>query len=344
MESTSEISISAISERKGFSPAWPLLFLAPAVGELLSGSMPPLEFFNPLGFAAVVVLYGGGAVIIRELTFRWGKGWATLFVLAIAYGIVEEGLLCKSFFDPNWPDLGALKDYGRWGGVNWPWAVFLTIYHAAISIATPILLVNLIFPQRRSQSWVSRRAFTLLALLLFVEVIIGLLAFGSTPNQPYHPPVVPYLLAVIAVVVLFFIARSLPAAPFPPNEKRAPRIRWFWLAGFLGILTLFFVNWGLPSLHLHPLLTILISLIVVALGARLLLRMSGNGAAWSDFHRFGLTAGALSLFILIAPLQELDNPNRPDNTTGMTLAGLAFALFLVWIWRRMKRAGRVSEA
>jgi len=36
--------------------------LSPAIGELLSGSAPPLEFFNPFGFAMLASLYGSGAV------------------------------------------------------------------------------------------------------------------------------------------------------------------------------------------------------------------------------------------------------------------------------------------
>ena len=94
------------------SPGFVLFFLAPMVGELLSGSSPPVEFFNPFGLALLSLLYGGGAIIARELMRRWGKGWGALLLLGAAYGIVEEGLMVKSFFDPNWVDLGALGHYG----------------------------------------------------------------------------------------------------------------------------------------------------------------------------------------------------------------------------------------
>ncbi|MCD6244170.1 MAG: hypothetical protein J7J65_02910 [Candidatus Korarchaeota archaeon] len=51
-----------------------------------------------------------------------------------AYGIVEEGVMTRSFFCPTWPDLGILAEYGRWIGVNWVWAIQLTIFHAVFSI------------------------------------------------------------------------------------------------------------------------------------------------------------------------------------------------------------------
>ena len=62
-------------------PAIILFFLAPAIGELLSGSAPPVEFFNPIGFVILAALYGSGAILVRELTFRWRKGWLSLFLL-----------------------------------------------------------------------------------------------------------------------------------------------------------------------------------------------------------------------------------------------------------------------
>ena len=109
-------------------PALVLFFLAPAIGELLSASAPPAEFFNPFMLILLSVLYGGGAILIREATLRWCKGWPTLLLLGAAYGIVEEGLMVKSFFDPNWVDLGDSAGYARWHGVNWHWSINLTLY------------------------------------------------------------------------------------------------------------------------------------------------------------------------------------------------------------------------
>lgn len=93
---------------KRISPAWLLILLAPAVGELLSGSSPPVEYFQPLSFILLTSLYGSGALLVREIVFRWGKGWPSVLALGAAYGMVEEGWMVKSFFDPAWVDLGKL--------------------------------------------------------------------------------------------------------------------------------------------------------------------------------------------------------------------------------------------
>jgi hypothetical protein len=50
-----------------------LFFLAPAIAELLLGSSPPSEFFNPFIFLLLASLYGSGAVIVRELKVRWRR-------------------------------------------------------------------------------------------------------------------------------------------------------------------------------------------------------------------------------------------------------------------------------
>jgi len=109
-------------------PIITLVLLSPVIAELLSGSAPPLEFFHPFGFIVLVGLYGGGVLIVRELCIKWGKGWGSILLLGAAYGIIEEGLAVKSFFDPNWMDLGILGTYGRWLGVNWVWSFVLRYF------------------------------------------------------------------------------------------------------------------------------------------------------------------------------------------------------------------------
>lgn len=321
------------SARPGFWPALVLFFLAPAIGELLSGSAPPAEFFNPFSILILGALYGGGAILVRELRLRWNKGWATVFALGAAYGIIEEGLMVKSFFDPNWMDLGLLGTYGRWAGVNWVWTVELTIYHAVFSIAIPILLVELLFPAQRQQPWLGRRGMISLSILLLVDVAFGYLALTT-----YRPPLLHYLLAMLVTYLLYRWARRLPSPAWQPGEpaqaKPVPAARNFALLGFAATLAFFVFNWVLPGLGVPvPLTQAAVILLVVGLVPAL--RGLSRRGDWDDAHRLALAGGALSFFILLAPLQELDQ-TRPDNTAGMALVGLAFALLLAWLWRRVR--------
>lgn len=314
------------------SPALVLFFLSPMIGELLSGSAPPAEFFNPLGLVMLAILYGGGAIMVRELTHRWGKSWPTLLVLGAAYGIAEEGLMCKSFFDPAWMDLGPLASYGRWAGVNWVWATELTIYHAVFSIAVPVLLVGVLFPRQRQQVWIgTKRLIFLFALWVLNAVVIFLLI------SPFRPPVLHYLSTTAISVALCVLAWRLPQPVFAFGADRGKAAHWFWflLIGFLGTLALFFLAWVLPNTSVHPAITILLMVGLVILVGWAVLRLSGGGMKGSDKHRLALASGALGFFIFLAPLQELDK-NRTDNTKGMALVALAAAILLIWMALRIR--------
>lgn len=241
--------------------------------------------------------------------------------------------MVKTFFDPNWIDLGALGKYGRWLGVNWVWSLGLTIYHCVFSVAIPILLVSLMFPSRSGQSWMSRWK---LIVLFILWVTNGVVIFFHLTM--YRPPVAHYLLAMVSVAALCILAWWLPQPVFSFYAKRDKPAHpfWFMLIGFLGTLILFFLALVLPNTAVHPGLTMLFMVGDVVFVGWIVLKMSGGGVAWSDRHRLALVAGVLGFFILLSPLQELDK-NRTDNTTGMTIVSLTMGIFLFWMMRRVRR-------
>ncbi len=130
-----------------------LLLLAACLPEFLTGSTRILvAATNPLGFATLVGLYGGGALLIRETTVRWGKRWAgVLLLLGGAYAIGEEGFAAKTMTDPVGSNIGTAALYSHWAGLNWvPLAAF-TVFHAVFSIAFQLLLVELLFPETKGR-------------------------------------------------------------------------------------------------------------------------------------------------------------------------------------------------
>lgn len=314
---------------KRISPALVLFFLAPAIGELLSGSAPPVEFFNPFMLIVLTALYGSGAILVRELALRWDKRWPTILMLGLAYGVLEEGLMVKSFFDPSWPDLGIMGVYGRWAGVNWVWSLFLTIYHALFSIAIPILLVELLFPDLRDEQWIGQRGMIGISLLLIADVLLGCFVLTT-----YRPPTFPYVMALIVVMSLYLLARRMPLSwPLPYGSKIRRPIQ-FGLVGFGGTLALFLLHWIFPEINVPPPCTMLVALLLVMVVLWVLWSMSGGGA-WTDEHRLALVSGAMTFLMLLAPLAELDT-TRPDNPSGMTLVGLTTLAFLLWLRARTR--------
>jgi hypothetical protein len=55
----------------------------------------------PLLFVLAPV-YGGAALLIREVTRRAGRGWPTILLLALAFGLLLEGVVNQSLFNPEY--------------------------------------------------------------------------------------------------------------------------------------------------------------------------------------------------------------------------------------------------
>lgn len=316
---------------------WPiltLLLLAPVTGELLSGYAPPAEFFTPFGLIVLTALYGSGVLIVRDLARRWGKSWASILLLGMAYGIYEEGIVVRSFFDPGWPDLGILATYGRWLGVNWVWSVGLTLYHAVVSIAIPIMLVELLFPAHRDAPWLCRPGYIVFSVLLLATMVVG-------PLVGMRASLLALWACIVAIGLLALLARLWPVRDEPRVAPVPPACAgWFFLLGFLGMLNHLITFWLLPEHSFPVLLTLGQSVAVPALIA--VFAWALGGRAWTDRQRWWLVAGALLYWVLLAFLQELDNANRPDNTVGMALVGLAYYAFVIGlgvrVWRRTRAA------
>jgi len=83
-------------------PAFVLVLTAPVVTELLAGST---TLSQPIVLAILLplylLLYGAGALLIRELVRHSGRGWASILLLGAAYGFIEEGFATQSLFNPT---------------------------------------------------------------------------------------------------------------------------------------------------------------------------------------------------------------------------------------------------
>ena len=307
-----------------------LLLIAPVTGAVLSGLTPPSHLFNLLTLFSLCVVYGGGAIICRELMLYWGKGWPTLLMLGAAFGVVDEGLLNKSFFDPHWLYLGSLASYGRWDGVNWVWAVQQTVFHAVFSVALPVLLVGLIFPKRRQQRWVGPRGLLILLVLFALALVLGFF-FGSA----YHPPLLLYGAALLVAIILIAIARFMPRTiSLTRRTDAAPPLR-FGILGLLGTATFFLINWLLPTTLAPFWIAIPLDLLVALVVGILLIVTSGNGAGWTDRQKVWLAGGALAFFIILAPFTEIFQRQR--NPGGITFIALVTLGLLYLLMRRIER-------
>lgn len=202
-------------------PVYALLLLAPAIPELLTGSTPITTLFlNPPAFAVSfggdIAIYGMGALLIREFAAAYRKGWASILLLGAAYGIAEEGFAVHTFFQTSGPPVDALGSYGHLYGVNWVFALGLTVFHATYSIALPILLTQLWFPAVKDARWLDRGSIEFVAGIYLFIVVLFSIAVGHGPT----PAALGFFLAVVAVLLLLAARLPRDALSVRPGPSR----------------------------------------------------------------------------------------------------------------------------
>lgn len=307
-----------------------LLLLSPALGELLSGSAPPLVFFNPVVLFIFLILYGCGTLLIRETRVRWNLQWSVVF-LAVAYGIVEEGLLVKSFFNPGWEDMGALSGYGMFLGVQWVWTIMLIIYHATISTLIPIAIIDLLWWEYRDVPLLGKKGMILASSGLVFVTMIGMVFMGSRGSGPFHPDPLLLIGSFSAVLSLTWLAYKFKDSRISTNKFSIFSPSIFGAAGFAFQSLNFFMPNILASIHAPASAALSFQFIE--------LTFASCFAAYQIYHKditerhiVSLISGSVIFFILLTPVQEFNRGLNPDPTQGMLAVGIA-GLVLLLMWR-----------
>ena len=304
-----------------------LILLTPGIPEYLSGSSNlSLLAFNPPAFylllGANVGLYGSGVLLIREAMVRWRKGWASVFVLGAAYGIVEEGLALRTLFNPLATQVGTLGVYGRWLGVNWIWTVGLLIFHAVWSIGLPIFLFGLVSPSRKRTSLVSGNGIAVCITALGVD------SFFLQWYVNYDPGVGLLLFSGLVIILFVLAARKLPG-DFLKTRSSQPTLsplKFATLGALLFPASLFTESLAAGA-NAPPFIT---GLIDIAVSAVILLKaFRSMGTSNNQDCKVALGVGLIipiAIFGLIASVSEI-NPL-------ILLGDLFFILFSRRLWRK----------
>jgi hypothetical protein len=296
------------------SPALVLFFLSPIMGELVSAFLSPLEFLHPLRLAITLVPYGCGAIAVRETVQRRRKGFASLVLLGLAFGLLFEGIVTRVLFDPNWGGLGPLAIYGRARGFSWVLAVGIVHFQAMISIVCPILTTEALFPTRRHEHWVGTPTLLLCCSALPCwTFIIGL--YVSFFPQPTHA-----LALIGVVVVLVTLALYIPPEPLAVGTRRVPPPRAFGIIGGTGMTLIMVGTFVVPGWDARPSATVmfftLLTILVVELGALVWL---SSGGSWDDRHRLALVIGTLTFFLAFGILKDCESFQGRSLVSGVTL-------------------------
>lgn len=314
------------------APMFVLLILSPVVAEVLLGSTP-LSKLSLVTFLLYIGFYGTGAVLIRELV-RWrSPGWSRIVVLALAFGVIEEGLVTQSLFNPHFPGIGYLGTYGRWLGVNWYWTEYILGWHAVWSISLPILLTELLFPARQSQPWLGRiglgavGAIFVLAGLSFAAIQHSLTGFMASP--------VLLACAALLVIGLVLLALMMPQRILNISSQRsAEDVPSHWVIGLFALVT------GIVWLGNHRLISptfVLPAPVLILFLAALVVVVVLLIRRWSAQDiRLPLASGGLLAGEFVG-LKIVQNGTTTDLIELAVLCAVTVMLLALFNWKMHKR-------
>jgi hypothetical protein len=290
-------SLQAPAPTRFRAPIWTLLILAPVISEVLSGSTRLSILFVLI---PEIMVWGGGALLARELVRRWNAGATSLLCLGLALSIAEEFIIQQTSIAPL-PFPGADLAFGRYAGVNWLYLLFMLGFESVWVVLIPVQVTELIFPDRRNQPWLRTRG--LIATCIAFLIGCRIAWYGWTQQArprlhaaPYQPPVALILIGLASIVALIAIAWLLRGYGHSGQiDSRQPANPW--LIGLKGFI--FGAAWfeliGLIFVP-HPGVNVWSPLVAGptwALLAVAIVRYWSAAQSWRDIHRFALSFGAV---------------------------------------------------
>jgi hypothetical protein len=319
-------------------PGVSLMLLAPLVAEVLPGAtrFSVIHFVLPIQIA----VWGGGAVMIRELVRRLNLGWVNLVLLALALALAEECLIQQTSLAPLVIQIKQ-QEYARAFGVNYVYLMWAIIYESAFVVFIPICLAELMFIRRRSQPWLSPVGAVIVAALFIPGCLLAWFSWTriARPNvfhlPIYNPPLAQIAIAAAVILALIVLAigpaRSRRAVT-PSSLRPTHPLVLALIGGFaaVGAFALEVLAFGIAQ-EFPPALAVAIGLALIAFLLWLIPRFSIH-PAWSVRHTIGLIYGAIvtNLIVLFAAFLEAS----PLDFWGKVVLDVLALLMLSWLAAR----------
>jgi hypothetical protein len=275
-------------QRGGAAPAMTLIFLAPFIAEVLSGSTRVSTLF---ALMPEMMIWGGGALLIRELVRRWGGGWPSLLMLGLGLSIAEEFIIQQTSLAPI-PFPGVLASYGRASGVNWIYFLFMLGYESVWVVLVPVQVTEVLFAERRDRLWLRKRGMIICSVVFLLGSRMAWYAWIKRVRPmifhvpPYHPRATTILAGVTAIVLLAVEAYLIRGKGRVMSGRTSPAA---WVVGVV-VLVLGFPWYWLMQLQFSPngkhppFLVAIAACVAWAVLAYLLFRRWTAAPTWSDLH------------------------------------------------------------
>lgn len=280
-------------DQKGsLKPAILLFFLAPLFGEYLLGN---LKFSELIYLPFIAPLYGGGALLIREIARRAGRGYAFMLLLGVAYALIEEGLVDQMLFNPFY-FVGQSNDTVITAlGIDVWLTIIVLAMHAVWSTCIPIVLVEALFPRWGTKPWLSQIGLSFTSVIFILGSVY--LSYTIYLEENFFASV-PQLMGTVAAIVAlvattFRVGRQtkIPIARYVPNP---------WIAGVFSLATssLFMLTdmlsgWTKVGVGL-----------LLAFGFFKILYLWSHRISWTTMHRLAIAGGGILTYAWLGVSME----------------------------------------
>lgn len=267
---------------KRLAPVLGLFVLSPLIAEYLLGNIAIDALL--LGFY-FLTLYGGGAVFVREVARRSGRGWPTIIVLALVYGLIEEGFVTQSLFAPTYFGFNLTGEAFIPGlGIGGWWTIYVLSLHTVWSICVPIAIVEAFVPDRARTPWLGNVGLAV-TLILFLG---GATLNAVTTYEQEHFIASPLQFAGLTVVILGLLVAAFARWPFRTRVAGAAPAPWVVGACSLVAWSVFIIldwvveGWPIVIAYLACYAAIIMALVFWS-----------RRSDWSSLHILAFAGGAL---------------------------------------------------
>jgi hypothetical protein len=316
------------------------MLLAPVLTEVLPGAT---RFSSIFVLPIEIAVWGGGAVLIRELIRRNGLGWRNLLLLALVLSIAEECLIQQTSLAPLVIKLKGVE-YARWMGVNYVYLLWALAYESVLVVMLPVLLTELIFPGRREEGWLSKTGGAIVILFFALGCFLAWFSWTQIARvkvfhlPPYTPPLAAVLVAVGAMAVLAFLALGSRRNAFTPARAKLPPSPWLvalcgiaWSALLYAMVLLAF---GIAP-QVPPAVPVGAWAIAVAVALGVLPHWTAH-PDWRPAHRYALIFGVVGSAMAVSFFGFQGSP-LPDIYFKIATNVIAVVL-LVWLGLSLRRS------
>jgi len=325
-----------------------MMVLPPIFTEWLLGGtrLSAIVGFPPIVFMEIVV-WGGGALMLRALARRLGLGWGSLILFGLVIAIAEEFVIQQTSFAPLVIKLEGVE-WARAGGINYVYAVWALAYEAVWVVLMPTLVAEMVFPHRRAETWLSKTGLGIVAILFPIGALMAWYGWTHVARQrtfhlPLYTPSLGEFSSALAMIAMLLVW----AIRFPPRRRKSaippsPVLLGvggaIWSTVWFGLVVLAFGK--LPQLSAPA---VFVSALLLMLAIVFWLTRWGASSAWNERHSFGLFFGTLG-GAMLATFAGFIGATTMDIVFKAVTNTIAFVLMLLLGRRVVRRSAKETHS